>query len=577
MPSFEHKEAYFHSDEHQTFIDAFRDGIFLLCESHLLFYNRALTDILDLPRRGLDLEALHNRLAETRNATARGNLQRLNSGKPFGPIQYELIMKSDLEKTIELVCRLVQIHGRPAIQGVIIDLTREYAIEAELFDTLTLFNSIFDAIDEAIFILDDPELTVRSSNIATNRIFRLDRSTLKGKTLWHLLADPNQRETYIQLLHTQLLQPGGAHFEEDMRRGDGIVFPALHTITEVKDTRGRRMALMWIISDLTQQAYLNRALAEVETRYRIIFDREADPTFIVDAESLQILDSNKAAEMHLGYTRAELIGQDVFAITPSNRYQSMKQDLELLRKEGSYTFTGLNVTKKGNEIPVQINSVYTSFGRKKVFVMACRDITQQLEHEQERLHMEKLEAVRQVAGGIAHEFSQPLQGLLTISEIMETATLNALQQQELAARIPPLVERMNTLLNQMKGLVRLAVKPYTDQDDIVDIGGSTQVRKLLIVDREGRIVSMAKRVAATRGIITEVVSDLASGLTLLEKGGFSFMLVNNFSMTPEEIKQLPEIQARRPQLKIINGSSGFETPTMLTEPDLMHLIDKALT
>jgi|GEM_PF-2740438 len=67
--------------------------------------------------------------------------------------------------------------------------------------------------------------------------------------------------------------------------------------------------------------------------------------------------------------------------------------------------------------------VLTSFGGRKVIIAACRDISHQIERETERLRIEKLEAVQQVAGGIAHEFSQPMQSLVTIAELLSGETV----------------------------------------------------------------------------------------------------------------------------------------------------------
>lgn len=562
--------------EYQDLIDSLRDGIIILQGEEILVFNSSLSEILELPADEISLDNILQRLSNTENATAKGCVHRIISGLVFGPIEFEVLLPGNRKRSLKVSTREARFSAMNAIQVTISDLTREFAVETELFDTLSLLHSIFDAIDEAILILDDPELTLRSSNTATERTLKIDRAAYKGKTLWNLLADSADAGIIIDDVRNKLPKLGSLHYNFEMRRGDGVTFPALHYITEVKDSSGAKIGLMWIISDMSQRVYLNRALAEVESRYRILFDRAADPTFIIDMETFQIIDANRASEKQLGYKRTELIGKTMMDLTPADRHQDLKNDIKRLSTTRSSTIRGINLTKAGKEIPVQTSMVITTFGGRDVIVAACRDVSQQLIMETKKLRIEKLEAVRQVAGGIAHEFSQPLQGLVTISEIIGKESIPHDQERDLISKIPPLVERMSLLLNQMKGITRLAIKPYVSRDNIVDIERSTQVIQMLIVEPDSEVREMAMRVAIARGIDAFTADNLEQARSQLESSQFDLLMIGKLQPKLETDGFLDKLSLTLPQVKVIQIERKGSPSARVRESDLIHSIDDAL-
>ncbi len=571
------KTGKLNDGEYQELLNNLEDGVFIVAENQIVHYNCPLLDTLRMSPKQVTLKKLVERLGTTGNETARGSLKRLLTGKPFGPIEFEVAFDEATQLNLEITCRKFTYQSQPALLVIVKDRTREFAVEGELFDTLSLLNSVFDAIAEAIFILDTTNFTLQSSNISAARMFKIDRAVCKGKTLWHLIANPSQVNDLVAQIQSKLDSDGLFHFECEMQRGDGVAFPALHTISKVKDNRGKMIGLMWIVSDMTKQTFLNRALAEVETRYRILFDRAADPTFIVDVETKQIIDANKAAFEQLGYGRSELIGRTMFDTTPASRHKLMREDFEKLLLKKFSTFQGMNLAKDGKQVPVQISAVMTTFGSRRVFIVASRDISQQLEIQRERVRIEKLETVRQVAGGIAHEFSQPLQGLISIAEILDDQSTNLETYRTLVPKIPPLVDRMNLLLNQMKRIVRLAIKPYVNKDGIVDLGRSTQVPRMLILDPKGDFEQEALRAAMVRGIEPEATRDYDVARKKLDNGDFELLMYDDGNSDMRLKPFLQKVNQHVPKILQVKVLRAGDKSAPLSETEIISSLDKALT
>ncbi len=362
-----------------------------------------------------------------------------------------------------------------------------------------------------------------------------------------------------------------------MRRGDGAVFPALHSIAEMKDRQGRKIGLMWVVTDVTRQTYLNHALAEVETHYRILFDRAGDPTFIIDTETKQIIDINQAVMDQLGYSRQELIGKTIYDITAPDHHRELSDDFGKVARDKFAVIQSVSLTKDQRRVPVQMNLVITTFGKRKVYIAASRDISHQLEIQRERMRAEKLETVRQVAGGIAHEFSQPLQGLMSIAELLQDPAATHELHRRLVPKIVPLVHRMNHLLNQMKGIVRLVTKPYVDENGIVDLGRSTRVPRMLIFDPRSQFERSALRAAMMRGIEPEVTDDYDVAMRKLEEGQFDLLMCNPRIRDPRMKSFLRKVSLLEPGVSLLKVSGKGRKGMAPSESDLIEIIDRALS
>ncbi|MFN3821949.1 MAG: PAS domain-containing protein, partial [bacterium] len=223
---------------------------------------------------------------------------------------------------------------------------------SDQWNALSLMNAILDGISDAIFVVEEKTLTIQRCNKAASQIFRIPPHQLVGKPIRSFFANPQKLDDLAPHLEVRLRALGSLHMDTELVRMDGEQFSALCSITGVYDARGYQMAFLWVVSDVSHHVFLNRSHYELETRYRLLFNRIADPTLIIDAQTGQILDCNVAAEQHLGYTRAELIKLTANDVTPSERIEGMKRDFDRIKSGEGSTFEGVNLTKSGKKIPV---------------------------------------------------------------------------------------------------------------------------------------------------------------------------------------------------------------------------------
>jgi PAS domain S-box-containing protein/putative nucleotidyltransferase with HDIG domain len=126
------------------------------------------------------------------------------------------------------------------------------------------------------------------------------------------------------------------------------------------------------------------ALAEAELRYRMIFEGAADAIFLVDVESLEIVDANLSACELFGYQYSEFIGRAVADISAEP-----EKSLATIRRGATLT-TPRRMLKRsdGTTFVAEIYGTQIHYADRMVRASFIRDITSRLEMERARASSE---------------------------------------------------------------------------------------------------------------------------------------------------------------------------------------------
>lgn len=171
--------------------------------------------------------------------------------------------------------------------------------------------------------------------------------------------------------------------------------------------------------DITERKRTEMALAESETRYRLIHDTAFDAIIISD-DGDRVTDCNPSAEKIFGYTRAELIGLDLTLLIPEKYRERHRQGLKRFLAAGTSRVQGRIqefecLRKDGTLLPIEIILNHFTLGGRTSFTGTIRDITERKRAERKREFIQsslsqsrKMEAIGRLAGGIAHDFNNVL-------------------------------------------------------------------------------------------------------------------------------------------------------------------------
>ena len=145
-------------------------------------------------------------------------------------------------------------------------------------------------------------------------------------------------------------------------------------------------------------------------QFRALLDSPAQGIVAVDAAGTIQLASRQAEAM-FGYARGELLGQSVEALVPERIRDIHAEE----RKEysGHSRAMGLGMElrgrrRDGTEIPIEISLNPVQAGDEVMTIGLITDITERIELEEQVRQAQKMEAVGQLARGVAHQFNKVL-------------------------------------------------------------------------------------------------------------------------------------------------------------------------
>ena len=162
-----------------------------------------------------------------------------------------------------------------------------------------------------------------------------------------------------------------------------------------------------------------QALENSELRYRRLFETAQDGILIVDARTGLITDANPFLLDMLGYTREQLFGWRLGKIGFLKDRALFELAFATLLQDGYVRYESLPLeTRDGRRLEVEFVSNLFESEHRRVIQCNIRDITERRRMEAKLQQVQKMEAVCQLAGGVAHDYNNILTSMLLRINIM---------------------------------------------------------------------------------------------------------------------------------------------------------------
>ena len=117
-------------------------------------------------------------------------------------------------------------------------------------------------------------------------------------------------------------------------------------------------------------------LRETEASFRYLFEKNPNPMWVYDCETLQILEVNEAAISHYGWSRDEFLAMTVADLRPAE--DVMKLEAYIRSRPPGLQAAGewRHLVRGGRTIDVDIVSFQLEFQQRKAVLVVARDITE---------------------------------------------------------------------------------------------------------------------------------------------------------------------------------------------------------
>jgi len=186
-------------------------------------------------------------------------------------------------------------------------------------------------------------------------------------------------------------------------------------------------------------------LKESEHRYSDLFQLSPQPMFVYNKENLFILDVNKAAINHYGYSKEEFLQLTIENITSIECINELKIKTEDDTIKNQVLCK--HKKKNGEIITVDVRSNEINFKNQKAIVILANDITENLKH------IEAVEFQNQVLKEIAwtqsHVVRSPLARLMGLVEILSNENNSESEKKEMLGYLSKSAQELDGIITDI--------------------------------------------------------------------------------------------------------------------------------
>ena len=367
--------------------------------------------------------------------------------------------------------------------------------ESVLANTQLLLRKTFDALQEAVFIIDAKTVQITDCNSAASEMFGYSRKEILGQTTSFLHVNEAELQKFRDHLSLAVRERGHLHLPEfHMKRKNGDIFTTDHSVMPLEDDHGECIGWVSVIRDITERMQAEEALRAREAQLSTLIASLPFELFGIARDGRYFL-QNEVCRKHWG----DFIGKKPKEVAND------QNTLDIWLDNNRRAFAG-EIVKGEIELMIgdekryvyNIISPILSEGQVDGIVGFNIDITERKQTEKEleehRTHLEelvdqrtkelsalngqlrqsqKLEAVGILAGGIAHEFSNILTTMKGSMYLIQKKLPEGSQAMKYAEQILASMKKANTLSQGLLTFSRkqkITLKPVHLNEIIRSVG-----------------------------------------------------------------------------------------------------------
>jgi len=255
------------------------------------------------------------------------------------------------------------------------------------------------------------------------------------------------------------------------------------------------VTMIVIARDISQRKKDEEKLRESEERYRFLFEGGNDGIAVYkplpNGMPGKFLETNNKISKMLGYTKQELLQLSPIDTVAPERLNELPAIIEVLKKgEGHILFETTLVCKDNTRMEVEISDHSFEANGQPYTLSILRDITERKQAEialqkahdeleikvelrthtlqkthNQLLHAEKLSAIGRLSASIAHEFNNPLHGVMNVIDGIKKYETLSEEYQELTDIALDECNRMKLLIRELQ----LFNRPSSGKNELFDI------------------------------------------------------------------------------------------------------------
>ena len=313
-----------------------------------------------------------------------------------------------------------------------------------------LFSAVVESSNDAI-ITKSLDGTITAWNRAAERLFGYAAAEAVGRRI-DIIVPPERRAEVRDILDRVARGETIEHHETLRLHKDGREVHVWLAISPIRSATGEIVGASKIARDITESKRTQQALSqEIEERRRI-FETSQDLILVTDPAG-NFVQVSPSSMTILGYRPDEMIGRSATEFIHQDDLSSTREEMRSARRGHQIrNFETRYIHKDGQPVMLTWMGTWSEPVRRHFFV--GRDLTEKRAAEAQFRQAQKMEAVGQLTGGVAHDFNNILTVITGTIGILAEAVADTPQLVAIAKMIDEAADRGASLTKHLLAFAR---------------------------------------------------------------------------------------------------------------------------
>lgn len=209
-----------------------------------------------------------------------------------------------------------------------------------------------------------------------------------------LFMSPENRESMLMNLKRAVREGFVSGAEHVFLKADGARFYGVMNVSVIKDPKGKAVALISSVRDVTKHRQMEGRLKKTEENYKAIFNGVNDAIMIIDPLTGGIIDANLKAAQMKGCTYEELMSKGLKVFIPEGKELEYERILRgqkaIIDEQGHSVIEWQDKSKDGCEQWVEVSLKKDKIAGEELILAIARDITSRKKTEEEIKNSEEM-------------------------------------------------------------------------------------------------------------------------------------------------------------------------------------------
>lgn len=295
-------------------------------------------------------------------------------------------------------------------EGSIQDITHRKSVEEALKESQKKYLELFDQAPVGYFEYDRYG-RIYNVNRTQCEMLGYSKEEILGHYVWDFFinAEPGRSQVLAKLAGAL---PPARSLERYYRRKDGTLLVGLIQDRLILDEQGRIEAIRCTVQDITERKRMEEDLKRAHDEKELIISAISSLIIVLDREG-KVTEWNRHAESTFGISREKALGSTLGQLALHWEITRVLEALHRCSRAGETVRVEdvIFTRPDGKEglLGLTFSPIVGPYGNLEGVLVLGADITERRLLERQLAQAQKLEAIGQLAAGIAHEINTPIQ------------------------------------------------------------------------------------------------------------------------------------------------------------------------